>query len=44
MLQFRLADRLHQPFSVIKAMSVAEFRHWLAYFHILSEEEKKRRS
>jgi hypothetical protein len=40
MLQFRLADRLHQPLSVIRAMTVVEFHHWLAYFQILSEEAK----
>ncbi len=37
---FALADRLHCPLAVIKAMTVEEFNGWQAY-SIVAEEKRK---
>lgn len=35
---FALADRLHQPLSVVMAMTVEEFHGWLAWHKLMKDE------
>ena len=38
---FALADRLHKTVAEVLEMSLSEFIGWIAYLHIVHEEQKR---